>query len=133
LSSYYNRVPQQDFFNYAFIAIGSDFASNASLTRSLAFLMVMRSSDFLSSSTVFVFVHPSETAVSNVVFTKSDDDAATLTGVSTGAFFASNASFVNSLAFMMVMRSSDFLSSSKMFVFVHPSETAVSNVFYKIR
>ena len=35
--------------------------------------MVMCSSDFLSSSTVFVFVHPSETAVSNVVLTKSDD------------------------------------------------------------
>ena len=47
--------------------------------------MVMRSSDFLSSSTVFVFVHPSATAVSNVVLTKSDDDAATVTtcGVST--------------------------------------------------
>ena len=40
--------------------------------------MVMRSSDFLSSSTVFVFVHPSETAVSNVVLTKSDDDAETV-------------------------------------------------------
>ena len=62
--------------------------------------MVMRSSDFLSSSTVFVFVHPSETAVSNVVLTKSDDDAATLTGVSTGAFFVSNASLVNSLAYL---------------------------------
>ena len=75
LSLYYNQFPQQDFFNYAFIAIGSDFASNASLIRSLAFLIVMCSSDFLSSSTVFVFVHPSETAVSNVVLTKSDDDA----------------------------------------------------------
>ena len=58
--------------------------------------MVIRSSDFLSSSTVFVFVHPSETAVSNVVLTKSDDDASTLTGASTGAFFVSNASLVNS-------------------------------------
>ena len=79
---------------------------------------------------VFVFVHPSETAVSNVVFTKSDDDAATLAGASTGAFFASNASFVSSLAFLMVMRSSDFLSSSMVFVFVHPSETAVANVVF---
>ena len=76
LSLYYNQFPQKDFFNYAFIAIGSEFVSNASLTRSLAFLMVIRSSDFLSSSTVFVFVHPSATAVSNVVLTKSDDDAA---------------------------------------------------------
>ena len=56
--------------------------------------MVMRSSDFLSSSTVFVFVHPSATAVSNVVLTKSDDDAATVAtcGVSTVCDFRDAAS-----------------------------------------